>query len=221
MTKDEVLKKSAVLLDGLHPLVKQATIKLIGDCYDKGIYIRITQGLRTIAEQNALYAQGRTTKGPIVTNARGGYSWHNFGYAIDFVLIDSAYDMKADKFINKVADWSEVAQLAKTIGFEWGGDWTSFKDYPHFQMTFGLTLVDARNGKKPTQAQLNAVLTIVQPEPLKEGVNMLKIKAILTKDNSVIEGFNKDNVNYIPVSALTKLGLKVSWDNINKKLYIS
>ncbi|MEK4006105.1 M15 family metallopeptidase [Paenibacillus sp. FSL H3-0333] len=118
MTKQEVLAKSARQLEGLHPVVKQAAIKLISDCYDKGIYIRITQGLRTIAEQNALYAQARTTKGPIVTNAKGGYSWHNFGYAIDFVLIESDYDMKADKNNNKVADWLEVTQVAKAIGFE-------------------------------------------------------------------------------------------------------
>ena len=93
MTIVEVLKKSAVLLENLHPAVKQATIKLISDCYDRGIYIRITQGLRTIAEQNALYAQGRTTKGNVVTNAKGGYSWHNFGYAIDFVLNQSAQNL--------------------------------------------------------------------------------------------------------------------------------
>lgn len=224
MTKQEVLAKSTVLLNGLHPVVKQAAIKLIEYCYDKGIYIRITQGLRTVAEQNALYAQGRTTKGSIVTNAKGGYSWHNFGFAIDFVLIESAYDMKADKNKNGVADWSEVATIAKKLGFEWGGDWTSFKDYPHFQMTFGLTLAQVRNGAIPTQEQLNKVMNLLQikaSKEVKDDDRVDNVKDILTKDNSVFDGFLKDNVNYVSVEVLKALGHKVSWDNNAKKLYIS
>jgi peptidoglycan L-alanyl-D-glutamate endopeptidase CwlK len=54
--------------------------------------------------------------------------------------------MKRDGDSDKVTDWQEVVQEAKKLGFEWSGDWTSFKDYPQFQMVFGLTLTQLRAG---------------------------------------------------------------------------
>ena len=52
------------------------------------IQLRVTQGLRTIAEQDELYAQGRTKPGKIVTNAKGGKSNHNSGLAIDVCIVN-------------------------------------------------------------------------------------------------------------------------------------
>jgi len=158
MTIEEVCAKSAPNIVGLYDGVSQAAEELVKRCYKRGVNIRITQGLRTIAEQDALYAQGRTTPGAKVTNARGGYSFHNFGVAIDFVLIANGYDMKADADKDGQADWYEVVEEAKKLGFAWGGDWKSFVDNPHFEMTFGLTTAQYRAGKRPTQAQINAVL---------------------------------------------------------------
>lgn len=43
-----------------------------------------------------------------------------------------------------------MASIAKSMGFEWGGDWTSFKDYPHLQFNKGLTISQLRAGKRPT-----------------------------------------------------------------------
>lgn len=107
---------------------------------------RFTHTLRTIAEQNALYAQGRTKPGRIVTNARGGQSYHNYGLAIDIVLIvdkdgngtfeSAAWDVKTDFDSDKKADWMECVNIFKQYGWEWGGDWR-FTDPPHFQKTFG------------------------------------------------------------------------------------
>ena len=105
-------------LDGLHPIVREATEKLIAVCKEKGIDIIIAQAYRSIAEQNALYAKGRTTAGPKVTNARGGTSYHNYGLAIDYCL---KVDGKAIWSVNK--DWRTVAEEAKKLGFEWGGEW--------------------------------------------------------------------------------------------------
>ncbi|MDH6369767.1 hypothetical protein D3C76_1358970 [compost metagenome] len=111
------------------------------------------------------------------------------------------------------------------MGFEWGGDWTSFKDYPHFQLTFGLSTADYRNGKQPTQTQIVFAYALISPKPdksvQKEDDNVEAVKDVLTKDNSVHNGFIKDNENYVPISVLKALGHKVSWDNVNKKLYIS
>lgn len=169
MTLEEVCAKSAPNIVGLYEGVRQAAEELVKRCYKRGVNIRITHGLRTIAEQEALYAQGRTVlydkdgkKLSKVTNARGGYSNHNFGVAIDFVLMASGYDIKADADKDGQADWYEVVEEAKKLGFTWGGDWKSFVDNPHFEMTFGLTTAQFRAGKRPTQSQINAVLANIQ-----------------------------------------------------------
>ena len=167
LTYDYVLSKSLVRISQLHPTVSKATLLLIKRCYERGVYIVVTQGLRTIVEQNDLYAQGRTKPGPIVTNARGGYSFHNFGTAIDFALLlndkgQVSWDMKMDLDKDGKADWMEVVEEAKKLGFKWGGDWTSFKDYPHFEMTFGLTCAQYRNGVKPPTSELVKVETLLK-----------------------------------------------------------
>lgn len=169
LTLEFVKKKSAARLAGLHEVVRIAAERLIERAYNAGVPIVITQGLRTIQEQNELYAQGRTKPGQRVTNAKGGYSFHNFGVAIDFALLlpdgkSVSWDMRRDGNGNKKADWQEVARIGKDLGFEWGGDWTSFKDYPHFQMTFGLTTAQYRAGQKPTEAAKEKALAKINEE---------------------------------------------------------
>ncbi|MHA6529142.1 M15 family metallopeptidase [Paenibacillus sp. BAC0078] len=166
LTLEQVKAKSAKHLDGLQPVVRVATVALIERCYARGVNIVITQGLRTIAEQDALYAQGRTKPGAKVTNAKGGYSYHNFGLAIDFALLlpdgsSVSWDMKRDGDGDNVADWIEVVQEAKALGFGWGGDWSSFKDYPHLDMTFGLGTADLRAGEQPTAVQVQAAYAVI------------------------------------------------------------
>jgi peptidoglycan L-alanyl-D-glutamate endopeptidase CwlK len=130
----------------LHPKLRAEAGLIYGeiDCAIKNATCRFTQTLRTIDEQNALYAQGRTKPGPIVTNAKGGLSYHNYGLAIDFAFIVNgklSYDMKADSDKDSKADWMEVVAIFKQFSYEWGGDW-HFKDYPHFQKTFGHSVRD-------------------------------------------------------------------------------
>ncbi|GFR56209.1 peptidase M15 [Bacillus sp. CN2] len=107
----------------------------------KGITVVITEGFRSIEEQNELYRQGRSKKGNIVTYAKGGESYHNYGLAIDFALQKKdgslIWDMTYDGNRNGTPDWLEVVSIAKTLGFDWGGDWRGFKDYPHLQMIPG------------------------------------------------------------------------------------
>lgn len=161
LTLDNVRAKSAAKLIGLLPVVAAASNVLIERCYNRDVPIVITQGLRTYAEQDALYAQGRSTPGAIVTNARGGYSNHNFGVAIDFALLlpdgrSCSWDTKRDGDRDGVADWNEVVEEAKRLGFEWGGDWRTFTDLPHFEMTFGISTAAYRGGQRPTAAQIAA-----------------------------------------------------------------
>lgn len=181
LTLDQVKSKSSTRLIGLHPVVLAAATVLIERCYARGVPILITQGLRTIAEQNGLFAQGRTQAElnaaglssvkaqpdkPKVTNAKGGTSYHNFGLAIDFALLlpdgkQVSWDLKRDGDGDKVADWTEVVQEAKALGFEWGGDFVSIKDAPHFQMTFGLTTSQLRAGAKPSEIAMAKATAII------------------------------------------------------------
>ena len=131
---------------GTHPVVRESALEMIRRAYREGIYVQISEGHRSYARQNDLYAQGRTRPGNIVTNARGGQSWHNFGIAVDFFLVSDDGQRAIWTVNNK---WRRAAQIAKQLGFEWGGDWTSFVDYPHLQMTGGLTLAQLRAGRKP------------------------------------------------------------------------
>ena len=144
----------------LHPVVKERSNQLIQQSAAKGIVIVITDDFRSMEDQDALYEKGRSAEGNIVTHARGGESFHNFGLAIDFAIKTPTeniiWDMQYDGNQNGKSDWNEVVELAKELGFEWGGDWASFKDYPHLQMNFGLTLADLQNGKRPPDLSLTA-----------------------------------------------------------------
>jgi peptidoglycan L-alanyl-D-glutamate endopeptidase CwlK len=166
LTLDQVKLKSMPKIEKLHPVLVAATVALIERCYARGVNIVITQGLRTIAEQDALYAQGRTEPGSIVTNAKGGTSYHNYGVAIDFALLLNdgrvvSWDTEIDVDKDGITDWMEVVDEANKLGFEWGGDWTSFKDLPHLQMTFGLSTAQLQAGKKPTEAQVAAAYAVI------------------------------------------------------------
>lgn len=151
---------SAPMPTELHPVVRERSSQLIQQAADKGIVIVITDDFRSAEDQDRLYEQGRTVAGNIVTNARGGESFHNFGLAIDFAIktpsAEIIWDMQYDGNQNGKSDWTEVVEMAKALGFEWGGDWTQFKDYPHLQMNFGLTLADLQNGKRPADVSLTA-----------------------------------------------------------------
>lgn len=116
---------------------------------EKDISIQITDGFRTHEEQDALYAQGRTEPGNIVTNAKGGESYHNYGLAVDFAVEadgEVIWDVNYDGNDNGKSDWEEVAEIAKDLDFTWGGDWEDFKDYPHLQMDFDTSIRELQRG---------------------------------------------------------------------------
>lgn len=144
-------------LDSLNAYVKVKAEQLEKNANKRltGPYeMRYTHGYRSNKEQDAIYAQGRTTPGNIVTNAKGGQSMHNYGLAVDFALFTRdgkkvVWDTKSDFDKDGKADWMEVVEEAKKLGFEWGGDWKNFVDSPHFQMTAGLTDKQVFSGIKP------------------------------------------------------------------------
>jgi peptidoglycan L-alanyl-D-glutamate endopeptidase CwlK len=110
----------------------------------KGVTVEVISGLRSWAAQAALYAQGRTKPGRIVTKARPGSSWHNYGLAIDLGLFKNGVylDEKQPGLADKL--YAEIGIIAGRMGIEWAGNWKSFPETPHFQVTFGKTLSEMR-----------------------------------------------------------------------------
>ena len=140
-------KKQEVGVYGLHPLLDAKRVELIKLAELQGIRLVTTSGLRTFAEQNALYAKGRTAPGNVVTNARAGDSWHNYGLAFDVVFDNGRGDPTWEEYdMNKngLDDWDEIGKIGSSIGLEWGGYWTGFLDRPHFQYTFGKSLSEMK-----------------------------------------------------------------------------
>lgn len=128
----------------IHPDLRQELSEIYQEILERGVSIRFAQVYRTFAQQEALYAKGRTAPGNKVTNARAGQSYHNYGLAVDIVLLSPggkvSWDMKLDVDGDGMSDWSEVVHVFKSYGWSWGGDWRSFKDYPHFEKSFGLSV---------------------------------------------------------------------------------
>jgi len=143
----------------LHPSIRKEALEMYTHANEKllgkHVRLRFSHTLRTIHEQNDLYALGRTKPGNIVTNAKGGQSFHNFGLAIDIVLL---YDKDKNGTFETASwelnnDFLAVVQYFKNCGWFWGGNFKSFKDYPHFEKTFGFTtkqLIErTKNGDYP------------------------------------------------------------------------
>ena len=125
-------------LEKIHPELSKRIRDLIEAFAQRGTQVEVVQGLRTFAEQDALFAQGRTKPGPVVTNARGGQSNHNYGLAVDLC-----------PFVNGKPDFSAnstfVAIGAEAVkrGLEWGGNWKKLIDKPHVQLP-GMSIADCR-----------------------------------------------------------------------------
>lgn len=140
---DRVAKLHPKIRDEVRQLIEAAEAK-----FPPSIAVRVVQGLRTFAEQDALYAQGRTKPGNRVTNSKAGQSYHNFGLAIDFaILYDKdgngtyetlSWDVMKDFDKDGVADWMEVVDVFEEAGYTWGGRFVSIKDNPHFEKHFGI-----------------------------------------------------------------------------------
>lgn len=123
-----------------HPVIREELRNFYIECNNKlpkGIRLRFAYVYRSVSEQNALYNQR-----PKVTNAKGFQSIHNYGLAFDVVILVD----KDNHGTFESIDWDINSKYFKTVvayfkskGYEWGGDWKNFKDYPHFQKAFNLT----------------------------------------------------------------------------------
>jgi peptidoglycan L-alanyl-D-glutamate endopeptidase CwlK len=130
-------------LDDLAPPAKQRAEAFIAAASAKGIDLLVTSTYRDSESQDALYAQGRSTPGNIVTRAKAGQSWHNWRCALDVVPLVNGKAIWDDQAL-----WKQVGEIGKSCGLEWAGDWVTFKEFPHFQYTGGLTLTQLQQGAK-------------------------------------------------------------------------
>ncbi|MHB9038996.1 MAG: M15 family metallopeptidase [Armatimonadota bacterium] len=127
--------------DGLNPAFAKKLTLFEGKLAQLGIRVKMTCGYRSIGEQNSLYAQGRTKPGKIVTRARGGSSWHNYGLAADYAFVINGK-------VTWNGPWPTFGKIARECGLEWGGDFKSILDRPHVQLTGGKTLAQMRMATK-------------------------------------------------------------------------
>lgn len=123
-------KNLATLLPSFQHAIRHWLIhRALPAAADLGLTLKIICGTRDWAEQNALYAKGRTTTGPKVTNARAGSSFHNYGVAFDIGLFTAT-----GAYITSDAQYIRLFEKAGVPdGCVWGGHFKSFKDYPHVE----------------------------------------------------------------------------------------
>lgn len=244
LTLAEVKSKSLVKINTLEQPLRTLATTLIELSYQLGIYVIITEAKRDYAYQNYLYSKGRTRKQldavglynvealphlDVVTNAIGGHSNHNFGYALDFALLMAdgrtvKWDTKGDYNLDYLPDWSQVVDIAKRLGAEWGGDWRSFVDLPHLQMVFGLTTTQFRNGSRPSKSAVDQALKKIAsftaiPEPKKDESIAYKF-TVAGKEEGI--AFLEGSTTYAPLVPLAKaIGVSYKWDNENKIAYLN
>lgn len=111
----------------LHPVVQPIARQVIWNAVKEGINAKVISGFRSYEQQNALYEKGRSQPGKVVTNAKGGYSNHNFGLAFDIGIFAGAF------YKPEGPEYRQVGKIGKTLGLAWGGDWMSFRDEPHLE----------------------------------------------------------------------------------------
>ncbi len=184
----------------LNPVLQRGAKEFLKRCEAKGLDVLITQTLRDIEYQDYLYAQGRTTGGSIVTNAKGGQSYHNYGLAFDICKNIKGQEYSDLNFFKKCGEiWTEMGGM-------WGGNFEGFVDNPHFEFTDGLSTVELGNGKV-----------------LEESVKMKWEDTLVTRGIFLVDGvemeFNVilyENKNYVELRELSKLGFEVGYDSVRK-----
>lgn len=137
------IKMASKSLNDLTPETKRRAEDFVSSCKKAGIDILIYCTLRSKEEQDELYAQGRTKPGKIVTNARGGDSFHQYGVAFDFVPMVGGKPAWNDNSL-----YAKCGGIAEAVGLEWSGRWSGkLKETAHCQYTEGKSIAQFKAGK--------------------------------------------------------------------------
>lgn len=141
-----------IVVPGLHPKLADAVTKILAEAKARGLSVGLHSGLRTWDQQTVLYELGRSKQNPdgatdanprgnIVTKTIAGYSWHNYGHAVDIVYKDSHGNWTWDKTPEQ---WEELGKIGEMFGMSWGGRW-KMRDMPHFELHCKVSIAVARN----------------------------------------------------------------------------
>jgi len=170
----------------LYPKVAQLRDLFVGIMAAVGHPIMVTDEYRSYAEQDALYAKGRTTPGPIVTNAKGGDSFHNHRVAFDIAF-------RSGSGITYEGPWDMAGEIAEVLGLEWGGKWENFVDRPHFQFTAGYSIQEFKEGKidkarfgEIVQAASDTMVEVDFISPSDNNPMMKRFKSFLISATSLV-----------------------------------
>lgn len=125
-------KRNTIALQSLTPTAHTAAVAPLAECAAAGLNFLITQGYRSSLQQDWDYGSGRWRPGRIVTNARGGWSFHQYRVAFDF-----APEWQGKLHYEDGHAIEKIAAIFKKHGWEWGGNWVGFKDALHLQFTGG------------------------------------------------------------------------------------
>lgn len=149
-------------IDDLAPPARNRALKFLGECRAQGIDVLVTCTVRDEETQNELYSHGRTREqldgagllhispkpGPIVTNAKGGDSFHQYEVALDGVPLRYGKPVWGTEGEDGVL-WNRVGEIGEACGLEWAGRWHGhLREMAHFQYTGGLTLADFKQGRR-------------------------------------------------------------------------
>lgn len=129
-TTEKIEKQNAEKLSRIKPILAEKCRRIISLAKAEGFTLIVTNGYRSNEEQDKLYAIGRRgiPGERKVTNARGGQSNHNTGDAVDFAFIVGGEVSWDEKLYKNIGRWARIA------GLKWGGNWKSFKDFPHIEL---------------------------------------------------------------------------------------
>ncbi len=197
-------------IEDLNIVLQRGANEFLERCKKAGLNPIITQTLRDKEYQDFLYSKGRTTKGEIVTNARGGTSFHNYGLAFDICKNEKGAEYSDDSFFEKAGDiWTEM-------GGVWGGNFKSIKDKPHFEFSAELTIKDLQSGKK-----LDKNKKMKWEEEMEKSEFVLSNINIQYGDETLgLEAINYGKQNYIKIRDVEQFGLKVKYDSKTKIISI-
>lgn len=205
-----------------HPELQEKAQQLIAECKKQGLIVKLGECFRTVAEQDNLYAQGRTKPGNIVTNAKGSSysSMHQWGAAFDVIRNDGkgAYNDNDGWF-------SKVGRIGKSLGLEWGGDWTSPVDKPHFQLPqWGSTTTKLKklygNVNNFKKVWNNYKTTEIKERKEVNNVMVSEGKAIVNGKEYKVDRILKDGINYVRVQNFNNMGFVVGYDEDTKAVTI-
>lgn len=201
-----------------HPELQEKAIMLVNECNKQGLKVIIGETFRTVSEQNDLYAKGRTKPGNIVTYAVGSSysSMHQWGVAFDIIRNDGK-----GAYYDDDGWFTKVGKIGKALGLEWGGDWVSPVDKPHFQLPYWGSTPDMLKKLYSNVDNFKKVWNNYKSSSVEEDNEVISEgKAIVNGKEYKIDRILKNNSNFIKVDNFKNMGFEIGYNTDTKAVTI-